>query len=74
VAKDPQREKDLALIIESIYKLFSEINNHLKRLLDPNNKSKAWATSDSTVKEESPKVQPATSTTEIKQNLTNYAQ
>ena len=39
VSRDSQRENELHQIIESIYKLFGEINCHLKKVLDPQNKS-----------------------------------
>ena len=50
-SKDTQREKDLSQMIESIYKLFGEINSHLKKLLDPQNKSKIVSYLDAIVKE-----------------------
>lgn len=37
--RESQREIELGGIIESIYKLFSEINDHMKKQLDPQAKS-----------------------------------
>ena len=61
MGRDGQREKDLGGIIEGIYKLFGEINCHLKKLLDPHNKSKTISTLDGIIKDEVAKVLPTTS-------------
>lgn len=43
MSRESHRETELSQIIESIYKLFGEINCHLKKVLDPQNKSKIQA-------------------------------
>lgn len=74
VSRDNKREIELGQYIENIYKLFGEINCHLKKLLDPQNKSNPHTYTDSIVAEEHPKVTPTTNGNTIKQTLTQYAQ